>query len=185
MRKIIVSEWITLDGVFDADLFDEWFLPYDSEERGEHIGQIIKESGALLMGFNTYEMLAPYWSQLKNNEMGVADKMNSVPKYVVAEKPLKTKWSNVEKVIKDNVAEEVKKLKVQEGGPIVIYGSAMLVRALMDAGLVDEFRFLVHPIILGHGKRFFTEDIPGAKLELAESKQLPNGVMALTYKPAG
>jgi dihydrofolate reductase len=91
MRKIVVSAWVTLDGVFDADTMEQWFNPYDSNERQAYIKAGILACDAILLGRVTYEMLAPYWSALKNNEMGVADKLNSVPKYVVSS-TLKKSW---------------------------------------------------------------------------------------------
>ncbi len=81
MRKLVVSEWVTLDGVFDADTMDQWFNPYHSDERAEYIQETILASDALLLGGVTYEMLAPYWSSLRNNEMGIADRLNGHPHY--------------------------------------------------------------------------------------------------------
>ena len=86
MRKLIVSAWITLDGVFDADTMNEWFIPYDSVERQNYIREGVLAADLILLGRTTYEMLAPYWSSLKNNEMGIAAKLNSVPKAVVSSK---------------------------------------------------------------------------------------------------
>lgn len=186
MRKLIVTEWITLDGVFDSDdeYFEQWFLPYHSDERAQRIQENILGCGALLMGRETYDLLAPYWSSLQNNEMGIADKMNSAPKYVVAGAPLKSSWNNTQRVIKDNVIDEIAELKQEPGDYILTPGSSKLVHSLMEAGLVDEYRFLVHPIVLGEGKRFFNASIPFARLNLIKSEPLPLGVVALTYEPA-
>ena len=84
MRKLIVSEWVTLDGVFDADTMEQWFIPYHSDERGNYIKEGTVACDTILYGRTTFEMLAPYWSSFKNNEMGIADKLNSVPKFVVS-----------------------------------------------------------------------------------------------------
>lgn len=186
MRKLIVTEWITLDGVFDSDdeYFQQWFLPYHSDERAQRIQENILGCGALLMGRKTYDFLAPYWSSLQNNEMGVADKMNNAPKIVVAGSAPKSDWNNTQKVIKDNAIEEIANLKQEPGDYILTPGSSELVYSLMDAGLVDEYRFLVHPIVMGQGKRFFDGSTPFAKLNLIKSEQLPLGVVALTYEPA-
>ena len=123
MRKLIVSAWMTLDGVFDAGSMDQWFNPYDSAGRQEYIRDGILEANAQLYGRTTYEMLAPYWSAMKNNEMGVAAKLNSEPKYVVSSTLRKAEW-NLSTIIKENVVEEIRKLKEQPGREIQIVGSA-------------------------------------------------------------
>lgn len=156
MRKLIVSEWMTLDGVFDGDTMKEWFMPFDSEDRRKYIIKTMDSCDAILFGRATYEMLAPYWAPLRNNEDGLADKINSVHKYVVSSTLKKADWNNTT-IIKDNVEEEVVKLKQMPGHEIHIEGSAILVQSLMEANLIDEYRFLVHPIIIGSGKRFFKE----------------------------
>ena len=93
-RKLVVSEWITLDGVFDADSMETWFNPYETEDRGRYIKEGIDAADALLFGRVTYEMLAQYWPNLKNNEMGVADRLNSLPKYVVSRTLKRADWNN-------------------------------------------------------------------------------------------
>src|SRR5207247_4470939 len=152
MRKLIASEWMTLDGVFDAATMNEWFLPYNSDERLAYLQENVRTSDAFLLGRVTYEMLAPHWSKMKNNEDGIADKLNSAPKYVVSSTLDKAEWNN-STIIKDNVVEEITRLKQQPGGNILIFGSAALVQSLMKSDLIDEYRFLIHPIIMGSGKR--------------------------------
>jgi dihydrofolate reductase len=110
MRQLVVSEWVTLDGVFDADIMEQWFNPYHSDDRAEYIKETILASDAILLGRATYEMLAPYWSSLWNNEMGIADRLNSLPKYVVSSTLKKAEWNN-STIIKENVMEEITKLK--------------------------------------------------------------------------
>jgi dihydrofolate reductase len=181
MRKLVVSAWVTLDGVFDADTMDQWYLPYDSVERQNYIKDGILACDAILLGRTTYEMLAPYWSSQKKNEMGVADKLNSAAKYVVSSKLKKAEWNN-STIIKDHVVEEITKLKQQPGQEMQIEGSATLVHSLMEAHLIDEYRFLVHPIIMGSGKRFF-KDGSNAPLKLVEAKTFSLGVVFLRYQP--
>ena len=183
MRKIIVSEWVTLDGVFDADTMEQWFNPYHSDERAAYITETIHGSEALLLGEVTYEMLASYWPHQKNDAMGPASKLNSMPKYVVSAKLKKAQWNN-SNIIKENVVEEITKLKQQPGGDILIPGSATLVESLMETDLVDEYRFLVHPIIMGSGKRFFKDGMQTTRLKLVKTKSLGLGVMLLCYQPA-
>ena len=183
MRKLIVSEWITLDGVFDAEKMGEWFMPYDSEARQAYIQDCHNTCDAILLGRKTYEMLAPYWSAMKNNEDGVADKLNSVPKYVVSSTLEKAGWDDTT-IIKGSIAEEISKIKQQPGKEIMLEGSAELVQLLMEADLVDEYRFMVHPTIIGKGKRLFRDGMNASGLKLVETRQLDLGVIVLYYRSA-
>jgi dihydrofolate reductase len=128
-------------------------------------------------------MLAPYWSSLKNNEMGVAAKLNSVSKFVVSSTLKKTEWNN-STIIKDNVVVRITKLKQQPGHEIQIEGSATLVQSLMEANLIDEYQFLVHPVIMGSGKRFFKDGMHTTGLKLVKTQTLDKGVILLCYQPA-
>jgi dihydrofolate reductase len=181
MRKLVVSAWVTLDGVFDADLMEKWFFPYDSPERQNYIRDGILACGAILIGRTTYEMLASYWAPQKNNEQGVAAKLNSVEKFVVSTKLKKADWNN-STIINENVIEEVKRLKQQPGNEIQIEGSATLVQSLMEAGVIDEFRLLVHPVVMGSGKRFFKEGVTINTFKLIKAQTLEKGVMLLCYQ---
>ena len=180
MRKLVVSAWVTLDGVFDADTMPQWFMPFQSDDRIKHIKGVIEACGAIVLGRTTYEMLGPYWSSQKNDEQGPAAKLNSVPKHVVSTTLKKAEWNN-STVIKDNVEKEIAKLKDGSGGDILVLGSAALVQSLTGTGLIDEYRILVHPVILGSGKRFFTEGMAMTKLKVLETKRLEMGVVANHY----
>src|SRR6266487_4854323 len=182
MRKIIVSAWVTLDGIFDADTMEQWFIPYDSVGRQEYIRDGILKTDTILLGRTTYEMLAPYWSSMKNNEMGVAAKLNSVSKFVVSSTLKKAEWNN-STIISENVVEEIKKLKKQQGNEIQIEGSATLVQSLMEVNLIDEFRFLVHPVIMGSGKRFFRDGMQTRGMNLVKTQMLDKGVVLFCYQP--
>ena len=182
MRKLVVSEWMTLDGVFDADTMKEWFEPYDSEDRQNYIKENVLTSDAFLVGRVTYEMLASYWPNQKNNEMGIADRLNSAPKYVVSSTLKKAEWNN-STIINEDVVEEVTKLKQQPGQDILMFGSATLVQSLMEADLIDEYRFLVHPTIMGGGKRFFKDGMLATKLKLVKTETLNSGVTLDCYEP--
>ena len=183
LRKLVVSEWVTLDGVFDADSMKEWFEPYESQDRQEYIKENVLTSDAFLVGRVTYEMLAAYWPNQKNNEMGVADRLNSAPKYVVSSTLKKAEWNN-STIINEDVVEEITKLKQQPGQDILVFGSAQLVQSLMEADLVDEYRFLIHPIIMGSGKRFFRDEMVATKLKLVKTKTLNSGVILDCYQSA-
>ena len=179
MRKIVVGEFVSADGVMEAA--DQWQLPFQTDEMGEITERQIRDAGAFMMGRVTYEMFAGYWPTLKNNEFGVADKMNSAPKYVVSTTLQKADWNNSTH-IKSNVVEEIRKLKQQPGGDIAIIGSMKLVRSLLDADLIDEVQMLVHPIVLGKGGRLFADGGRRSDMKLADSKILSNGVVYLSYQ---
>ena len=183
MRKIVVSTWMSLDGVFDGDTMGQWFTPFDSIPRQEYIRDGILECDALLLGRKTYEMLAPYWSAQKNNEMGVAAKLNSVSKFVVSSALKKADWNNTT-IINKNVIDEIKKLKGQPGNIIQVEGSATLVLSLMEANLIDEYRFLVHPVVAGSGKHFFKDGMQTPGMNLIKTEKLDKGVLALYYQTA-
>ena len=181
MRKIVVSTWLSIDGVFDADTMPQWFFPFDSIERQQYITEGIMQCDTILFGRTTYEMLASFWPYQTNDEMGPASKLNSVAKYVVSSKLKKAEWNNT-KIIGENIVEEIKKLKQIKGTEIQIEGSATLVQSLMKANLIDEFRFLVHPIIAGTGKRFFKDGMQTAGLKLVNTKTIDKGVIVLYYE---
>lgn len=183
MRKIIVSVWITLDGVFDADTMNHWFVPYHSEERRKYIDESISGSDALLVGRTTYEMLAGYWPYQQNDNNGPASSLNGMPKYVVSSSLKEAHWNN-STIIKENFVEQIKRHKQQPGGNILIPGSANLVHSLMETDLIDEYQFLVQPIIIGSGKRFFKDGMPVTTLELVKTQTLTLGVTLLCYQKA-
>jgi dihydrofolate reductase len=181
MRKIVAAEFLSLDGVMEAP--DQWHFPYFNDEMGEAIGEGFATSDAMLMGRVNYEEWAAYWPQQDPEENPVAEQMNGRQKYVVSktlEEPLE--WSN-STLIKENVAEEIEKLKNQPGKDITISGSATLVRSLLRYGLLDELRLMVHPILVGGGKRLFDEEAETKPLELVDSKTFSTGVLYLTYRP--
>jgi dihydrofolate reductase len=181
MRKLVVSEWVTLDGVFDADTMPQWFVPFDSDDRAKHIKKVIEACDAIVLGRTTYEMLGPYWSAEKNDENGPAAKLNSVAKYVVSSTLTMATWNN-STIISGDVEKDIAQLKHGSGGEILVLGSAGLVQSLTGSGLIDEYRFLVHPIIMGSGKRFFTEGMTTTKLKVLEAKTLGMGVVAHRYE---
>lgn len=183
MRKLVVSESVSLDGVFDAQTMGQWAYPFYSEERNKHIREMLLASDAILLGRTTYDVHAYFWPNQKKNEYGIADRMNSLPKYVATSRPLQSQWNN-STVVTNPVVEAIAKLKQQPGQNILIEGSATLIQALMQADLIDEYQLLVHPVIVGSGKRLFKDEASMTKLKLVESKALEHGVMLLHYEPA-
>ena len=182
MRKIVVSEGVSLDGVFDGETMGKWAAPFYSEERDEAVRGLVRSSDALLLGRTTYDLQAWYWPNQQADKYGIANHKNNMAKYIVTSTPLQAQWNN-STVIKQNVVEEIAKLKQQPGQDILIEGSATLVQTLMEASLIDEFRFMVHPVIAGGGKRFFKDGMDITKLKLVESKPISLGIVLLTYEP--
>jgi dihydrofolate reductase len=179
MRRIIVSESVSVDGVFEAETMGQWAVPFYSEARDEVVRGFILGSDALLLGRTTYDLQAWYWPNQKGDKYGIANHKNSMKKYVVTSKPLQAEWNNSTII---NV-EEIAALKQQTGQNILVEGSATLVESLAQAGLIDEYKLLVHPSVMGSGKRFFKEGRGLTRLKLVESKPLSLGVIALSYEP--
>ena len=186
MRKIIVSEFITLDGVMEdpggADKFERggWAFQFERGPEGDKFKlDETMAAGALLLGRVTYMGFAAAWPS-RTGEF--ADKMNTMPKYVVSSTLKKPGWQ-ASTVIKNNVVEEISKLKSGPGGDMLVAGSSRLVNTLFQHDLVDELRLMVFPIILGKGKRLFNEGIASLPLRLDEAKPVGAGVLTLVYHP--
>ncbi|WP_395109112.1 alpha/beta fold hydrolase [Actinomadura sp. SCN-SB] len=178
MRKIIVSEFMTLDGVMEGPGDWGWAFRFDRGDEGHAVkSEEVTSAGALLLGRTTYEGFADAWPS-RTGEF--ADAMNAMPKYVVSGTLKDPKWNNTTVISLDDVAE----LKRRPGGDILVNGSARLVRALARRGLVDEYRLMVYPILLGRGRRLFEEGAPETALRLVEARPVgDDGVMVLTYRP--
>jgi dihydrofolate reductase len=182
MRKVVASEFVSLDGVVESP--EKWHFPYFNDQMGDAIGAAMATSDAMLMGRVLYEEWAAFWPKQDPDENPVAARMNGVRKYVVSttlEEPLE--WNN-STLIGDNVAEEILRLKEQPGKDISISGSPTLVRSLLQDGLLDELRLMVHPIVVGSGKRLFEDGGDQKALQLVDSKIFSTGVLYLTYQPA-
>ena len=182
MRKVVASEFVSLDGVVESP--EKWHFPYFNDQMGDAIGTAMAASDAMLMGRVLYEEWAAFWPDQDPDENPVAARMNGVRKYVVSttlEEPLE--WQN-STLIGDNVAEEISKLKEQPGKDISISGSPTLVRSLLQDGLLDELRLMLHPIVVGSGKRLFEDGGDQKALQLVDSKTFSTGVLYLTYQPA-
>ena len=181
MRKLIALELVSVDGVMETP--EEWAFSYSNEEMNEANASGMAASDALLLGRVTYEGLAAFWPKQPGGDPMV-DYINSVPKLVVSttlEEPLE--WNN-STLIKGNVAEKIAELKQLSGKDITIIGSAVLVRSLLRDRLLDELNLMVHPIVLGSGKRLFEDGGDQEFLELVDSKTFGSGVISLTYRPA-
>jgi dihydrofolate reductase len=182
MRKVVAAAFLSLDGVMESP--DKWHFPYFNEEMGQAVGEGFAAADAMLMGRVNYEEWAAFWPGQDPEENPMAAQMNAMKKYVVSttlEEPLG--WQN-STLIGENVAEQIANLKQGEGGDIVISGSGGLVRSLLHLGLLDELKLMVHPIVVGSGKRLFEEGEEQKRLELVDSKTFETGVVYLTYRPA-
>jgi dihydrofolate reductase len=186
MRRIIVSEFMSLDGVIEdpggAEGFEHggWTFPYWSDEIGKVKWEELFASDAMLLGRVTYEGFAAAWPS-RTDEQGFAERMNSLPKFVVSTTLAEAEWQN-STILKGDIAAEVAKLKDQPGGDILVAGSAQLVRTLAQNDLVDEYRLLVYPVVLGSGKRLFG-DGKRSDLELHENRSFDSGVVLASYGP--
>jgi dihydrofolate reductase len=186
MRKLIVSEFVTLDGVMEAPGGEPghphtgWTIDFHGPEQMQYKLDEVLEAEALLIGRVTYESFARAWPD-RSGEF--ADKMNSMPKHVVSTTARELDWNN-SRLIQGDVPEEVAKLKEEDGGPILIAGSRTLVQSLMPHGLIDEYRLMIFPVVLGSGARLFPETPDKTVLELADTQTFPSGVVVQTYHPA-
>ena len=182
MRKVIAVEMVSLDGVMESP--EDWAFSYSNDEMEEANAAGMAASDAMLLGRVTYEGLAAFWPHQPGGTPMV-DYINAVPKFVVSgtlEEPLE--WNN-STLIKGDVAEGIADLKRQPGKDITIIGSGALVRSLLRDGLLDEFRLMIYPVVLGSGKRLFEGEGGRRALELVDSKTFGTGVLYLTYRPAG
>jgi dihydrofolate reductase len=187
MGKIVVTEFISLDGVIQAPGGGEdfkhagWTFNISRGEEGDKFKlDETLETEALLLGRVTYEGFAAAWPS-RTGEF--ADKFNNMPKYVVSSTIEKPEWNN-STVLKGDVVEQIRALKQKPGGNIVVHGSARLVQMLLEHDLVDELRLMVFPVVLGTGKRLFGDTSEKKPLRLASSKMVGDGVAILIYQPA-
>jgi dihydrofolate reductase len=182
MSKLVVSEFVTLDGVMEdpggAEGFDRggWAFKFERGPEGDKFKlDEVLAAEALLLGRKTYEGFAAVWPTV-TDEVGFAEKMNTMPKYVVSTTLADPEWNN-SNVIKGDIAAEVARLKEEAGGDILVAGSGQLVGMLMQHDLVDEFRLMVFPVVLGSGKRLFPDGADTAAFRLVEAR--PAGSVAI------
>jgi dihydrofolate reductase len=181
MSKVVASLFLSLDGVMEKP--QEWNSPYFNEEMGAVIGEAMSTTGAFLLGRRTYEEWAAFWPHQSSDELPMAETINSLPKYVASTTLDEVTWQN-SILLDGDVAVEVAKLKQQPGRDIAVNGSATLVRSLLREGLLDELRLMVHPVVLGSGRRLFEDGTDKVALELVASETFRTGVLNLTYRPA-
>lgn len=189
MGRIVVTEFVSLDGIMEApgpqDVEDfkhkAWLLHFNRGVEGDRFKlDETLESEALLLGRVTYQTFAATWPSMEGE---FADKLNSMPKYVVSSTLKDVEWNST--VLDGDVIEEVTQLRHELDGDIVVHGSRQLVQTLIEHDLVDELRLMVYPVILGTGKRIFGETTDKKRLRLKDSKTVGDGIAILNYEPAG
>lgn len=177
MSRLVATEYVTLDGVMEAP--GKWSFQFWNEEAAKFKFDELFAADALLLGRVTYQGFAAAWPSA-TDEAGFADRMNSIPKYVVSTTLGELEWNN-SMLIKANIVEEVSRLKQQPGQDILLSGSADLIHTLMQHDLIDEYRLMLHPIVLGSGKRLFRDAGDTKVLKLVETKTFSSGIIVLTY----
>jgi dihydrofolate reductase len=197
--ELIVTTFITMDGVMqgpggaDEDRsngFDQggWMVPFIDQDFGEIVDAWFAGADAFLLGRRTYEMMFPYWSQLivtDPEQAGVTgQQLNTLPKHVVSRTLRSPGWANAS-VLDGDVVAAVRALKDRPGGELQVHGSAQLVQTLNRHNLVDEYRLLVFPVVLGSGKRLFGDGTVPTAFQTVQNRTTSTGVVALTLRPTG
>jgi dihydrofolate reductase len=183
MRDLIVTENMTLDGVIEAT--EGWFDPAGGEDDVSDVEAALRKqreaADALLLGRVTFEQMRGYWPLQADDTTGITDYLNDVSKYVVSSTLQDPKWEHTALL---RSVDDVRALKSEMGGEIVTTGSIRLVRELIAAGLVDEYRLFTHPVVLGRGERLFTDATEVPRLRLVESQAFRSGIVLLRYRTA-
>ena len=195
MRKLIVQEWMSFDGVVQAPGSPDedksggfkhggWHLPYFDDMSRHWVVENLTQAGGYLLGRRTYENFAGHWPNASAEEQVIAQPLNTRPKYVASttlNEPLA--WQN-STLLKGNVTKAVAALKQKDGDNLLVIGSPKLVQSLIDFDLVDEFRVMIDPLVVGGGKRVFGDDGALRPLRLVDSRVTTTGAILATYAPA-
>jgi dihydrofolate reductase len=197
MRKLIVTEHISLDGIIQSPgapnedpsgdfRLGGWTVPYDDDAIGEVVQELHSQPFELLLGRRTYDIWAAYWPNVKADSPGhgIAELFNSVPKHIATHRADSLDWQNSH-ALKGDLPGAVRALKVQDGANLVTWGSGDMVRQLLAAGLVDELRLLIYPVVLGRGKRLFDDDAQASAFTMAHSTSATSGVLITRYERSG
>ena len=189
MSRIVAAEYVTADGVMqDPGGVGEielggWSNPYWNDELAKFQTDLLFASDALLLGRITYEGFAASWPDQEHEEGEFANKMNTMPKYVASRTLRETEWNA--RLIHGEIPDEVAKLKQQSGQNLLIYGSGALVNTLLPHDLIDQYRLMIYPVVLGHGKRLFRDAGDKKPLRLVDANTTTSGVLIADYEPAG
>ena len=178
--RLVATEYLSLDGIFEEP--GQWSFPFFSDQAAQFKWRELQSSDALLLGRKTYEGFAAAWPTMEGTgEFG--EKMNAMPKYVVSATLERADWSG-SILVRGDLAAEIAKLKEQPGRDLLLSGSGRLLNGLNQANLIDLYRFMVHPIVLGKGARLFADGIDQTVLELTHHEVLDSGIVILEYQPA-
>ncbi len=195
MSKLTVSAMVSLDGVMQAPgapkedttggfKYGGWTSPYANDEGLKNVVEWLSQAGGFLLGRKTYQIFAGYWPKVTDPNNPIAGPLNNLPKYVASKTLKRVEWNN-SKLLKGNIVPAIKKLKAAEGKDLQVHGSSGLLQTLLKAQLIDEFRIVTFPVVLGKGKRLFgSGTVPGA-MELVDTKRTSTGVVIQVYRPAG
>ncbi len=179
MRKLIVSTYATLDGRVDE--LQDWVIPYNDDASVAYHTELLKNTDGLLLGRKTYEVFATIWPP-RSGELPYIDKINSMAKHVASTTLKDVEWTNSQ-LIEGDVADGVAKLKQQPGQDLVMYGCHDLMHKLLEHDLIDEYRILVHPVLLGKGRTLLEDGAKQVNLELVDTAVIASGVAVLAYQP--
>jgi len=188
MRTLKIIEHISLDGVMqvsnDDDSFPyaDWTAPYRTPEGRDAILAAFGENFDVLLGRRTYDIWSEYWPTAPSSPM--ADRLNAATKYIATHHPESLKWGPF-KAIGPNFIEDIRRIKSQKGPNLILSGSSTLTSPILEQGLADEIMLAVYPVLLGTGKRFFTEGTSPCTFELVSTKAMPSGIILTTYKIVG
>jgi dihydrofolate reductase len=194
MRKVIVNEFMSLDGVAQAPGAEDedtsggfrhggWHMRYMEDETAmKRVLAGIVEAGGFLLGRRTYDIFAAYWPNAPEEEQVIAEPMNTKPKFVASRTQTELEWQN-STVLEGELAQAVAALKQEDGGDLHVIGSTELVQSLIEHGLVDELRLMIDPVIVGGGKRIWRDDGALRPLRLVDSETTPSGAIFATYAP--
>jgi len=183
MRRLVNTENITLDG--SIEMLGEWFDPQGQGDMSDLMEEIHRQDAAadgLLVGRQTFEDLRGYWPQQTDDKTGITDYLNNVEKYVVSSTMVDAGWQN-SMVLSGDPVENVRGIKERPGKDIVLTGSITLTHALIAAGLVDEYRLFVYPVVQGHGRRLFPDGYEIPRLRLVNTRSFVSGITLLVYTP--
>ena len=193
MRKITIIEHISLDGVIQAPggpeedsiggfAYGGWAAPHDDPEGGAAIVAAHGDAHDLLLGRRTYDIWSGYWPKAPKSPM--ADSINAATKYVATHRPKSLEWGPVEDLGSD-IVQGIRRIKAKSGPHVIVWGSSTLTPVLLEHELADEVLLLVFPVVLGTGKRIFSDGTPPRELALVSTKAVPSGVIISTYRPNG
>ena len=194
MAKLVVTTYVTLDGVMQAPGGPDedrsggfehggWLAPHYDDATRAFVVEVFERPSSFLLGRKTYDIFSQYWPQVTDENDPIAFPLNSLPKYVASRSLENADWQN-STVIRD-VPNDVAKLKAQPGGELQVHGSGNLIQSLIEHDLVDAYNVVTFPVVLGTGKRLFPEGVTPGALRLTDSRTTGSGVVISTYEPAG